>query len=179
MEGLTEFGRLRSARLTQQMPRPLMEERIARFLDAGNVCVMATSLNDQPLATPIEYYQKDFIFIITGAATTKVRNLRANPRICIGIYGLFRQRWSDDWDRCQGVQAWGRAEVFTEGDNPQAYAQAMGIYQWRVYRQAFGKPATQPPETTVIKATVDVIAYRDLGVMREGFAPVQIWKRFS
>ena len=52
----------------------------------------------------------------------------------------------------------------------------MSIYQGQHYRKAMGMSLDKPPSTTIIKITAEKVEYRDLGLMRRGFAPKQVWE---
>ncbi len=103
MTELTEFGQLRGARITAQLPRPDMERRIAAFLRHGNVCVLATCLNDVPRATPIEYYSDGLTIFVAASRATKIKNLEGNPRVGVAIYSTPYTDWTD-WYRVIGLQ---------------------------------------------------------------------------
>jgi nitroimidazol reductase NimA-like FMN-containing flavoprotein (pyridoxamine 5'-phosphate oxidase superfamily) len=160
MDNLTEFGRLRTSNITTQLPRDEMEGTIGRFLKSCNICVLATSGNDVPRATPIEYYAKGTTIYIAGAPTTKVDNIKANPRVSVGIYNMARVDWKD-WADVKGAQITGTAELIRE-DNPEPYAEAMSIYQWQHYRKAMGMNLDKPPSTTIIKITAEKVEYEGL-----------------
>ena len=174
MVELTEFGRLRTSGNKKQLPRPEMEKLIQTCLDAGNVCVLATALDDVPRATPIEYYSKDLIVYIAASPQTKIHNLEGNPRCSVGIYNTPFTDWTN-WFEVRGIQITGRAELIRSEEQPAAYAAALEIYDWRLYREAMGI-ADAPHKTIFIKVIPVMIQLRDLGLMRRGYAPNQIWE---
>lgn len=173
MTELTEFGRLRTSKITRQLPRGEMEQRIADFLKSCNVCVLATCLDDIPRATPIEYYADGLTLYVAASAQTKITNLEGNPRISVGIYNTPYTDWTD-WDHVKGVQITGQAELIRNED-PEGYAAALEIYDWRLYRRAMGTDQA-PHQTTFIKIIPAKIEYRDLGLMREDYAAKQVWE---
>jgi nitroimidazol reductase NimA-like FMN-containing flavoprotein (pyridoxamine 5'-phosphate oxidase superfamily) len=171
----TEFGRLRGAGITRQLPRAALEDRIAAFLRAGNVCVIATCLNDVPQATPIEYYADGLTVYVAASRGTKLTNLEGNPRIGVAIYNKPCTDWTD-WYEVKGVQIAGTAELLRANEKPGPYAAALQVYDWRMYRRALGKSGGEPPDTTMVKVVPQTIMYRDLGLLREGYAVVQVWR---
>lgn len=173
--GLTEFGRLRGAGLSRQLPRADLEERLAYRLRATNVCVLATCAGDEPRATPIEYYADGLNLYVAASRGTKVPNLEVNPRVSVAICNTCYTDWTD-WHTVVGIQITARPELLRYATHPEAYVAALAIYDWRKYRRALGKPDVEPRNTTLIKLTPMRIEYRDLGLLREGFAAVQIWK---
>jgi len=172
---MTEFGRLRSAGIKRQLPRPELEKRIAAFLREGNVCVLATCLNDRPRATPIEYYSDGLTIYIAASRGTKVPNLEGNPRASIAIYNTPYTDWTD-WYRVRGVQITAIPRLLRFADEPEAYVAALKIYDWRKYRRALGKADEEPRNTTVLALTPVRIEFRDLGLLRENYAVLQTWK---
>jgi len=173
MTELTEFGRLRTSGIKTQLPRNEMERRIATALKSCNVCVLATSLNDLPRATPIEYYSDGLVLYILASRQTKITNLEGNPRISVGIYNKAFTDWSD-WHEIIGLQITGRPELLRYADSPEAYLSALKHYDWHKYRNAMGSPE-EPRNSTILKVTPTKIEYRDLGLLRLGYAASQVW----
>lgn len=173
-DGPTEFGRLRGAGTRRQLGRLEMEKRISAFLREGNVCVMATCLNDRPRATPIEYYSDGLTIYIAASRGTKLPNLEANPRVSVGIYSTPYTDWTD-WYQVRGLQITARPELLRFNEQPEAYVAALQIYDWRKYRRALGKADEEPRKTTVVKLTPERIEFRDLGLLRDGCAVLQTW----
>ena len=172
---LTEFGRLRISGLTAQLPPAEMEKRIAAFLLRGNICVLATCLNDVPRATPIEYYSDNLTIYVAASHGTKVPNIEANPRVSIAIYNTPYTDWTD-WHHVTGVQINGEPELLRYDDHPDEYVAALQIYEWRKYRKALGVAEEEPRKTTIIKSKPVKIEFRDLALMREGYSVLQTWK---
>jgi len=171
---LTEFGRLRSAGLTAQLPRQDLERRIAAFLRQGNVCVLATCLNDVPRATPIEYYSNGLTLYVAASRGTKIPNLEGNPRISVAIYSRPYTDWTD-WYEITGVQLTGEPELLRYDDRPDDYVAALQIYDWRKYRRAMGKGDAEPRKTTIIKINPLRIEFRDLALLRDEYSVLQTW----
>jgi len=171
---LTEFGRLRGAGLTEQLPRPAMEQRIATFLRQGNVCVLATCRNDVPRATPIEYYSDGLTIYVAASRATKVPNIEANPRVSVAIYSRPYTDWTD-WYDITGVQLTGAPDLLRYDDRPDEYVAALQIYDWRKYRRAMGKEEVEPRNTTIIRISPLRIEFRDLALLRDGYSVLQNW----
>lgn len=171
----TEFGRLRSAGIRRQLSRAGMEARIGALLRTTNVCVLATCLNDEPRATPIEYYADGLTLYIAASRGTKLPNLEANPRVSVAISSTPYTDWTD-WHEVRGLQVTATPELLRFAEQPDAYLAALEIYDWRKYRRALGKADEAPRNTTIIKLTPRRIEYRDLGLLREGYAVLQTWK---
>ncbi len=72
----------------------------------------------------------------------RLRNIRANPRVCV-----LADHYEDDWDRLWWVRGDGHATIL---DDPAAMAPALGLLagRYRQYRE-------QPPGGPVISIRVD------------------------
>ena len=173
--GLTEFGRLRGAGITRQLPRVEMERRISTFLGQGNVCVLATCRDNEPRATPIEYYSKALTIFIAASRGTKLPNIENNPRVSVAIYNTPYTDWTD-WHQVRGLQIMATPELLRFDDQPDAYTAALQIYDWRKYRRAMGLVDEEPRKTTIVKLTPTRIEFRDLALLREGYGVLQTWK---
>ena len=167
------FAELRNVKL-KKMDRQEVERRIASFLRSCNICVLATCKDDVPRATPIEYYSEGLTVYVVADPGTKIVNLKANPRISVGIYNTPYTNWFD-WKIVRGIQITGKP-VLINDDNPD-YFEAMKIYNWRLYSTVAGRQLDKPPTgRTIIKVEPLKIEYRDLGLLAEGFLRVQTWE---
>lgn len=62
------------------------KQKIKEFIEGRDVCVIATCSENKPRASTVNYVAKDFtLYIITSSKSTKVKNIKANPNICIAI----------------------------------------------------------------------------------------------
>jgi nitroimidazol reductase NimA-like FMN-containing flavoprotein (pyridoxamine 5'-phosphate oxidase superfamily) len=175
MSGLTEFGRLRTAGLMAQLPRAEMERQIAGFLRQGNVCVLATCRDDVPRATPIEYYSDGLTIYVAASRGTKVPNLENNPRVGVAICSRPYTDWTD-WYDVSAVQITGEPELLRFDERPDDYREALRVYDWRKYRRALGMADEEPRNTTFVKINPRRIEFRDLALLRMGFAVLQVWE---
>jgi hypothetical protein len=109
----------------RQLGRPRLEERILNLLSSQNMCVLATTGPDGPLATPVRYYHLDFTLLVTAAAgSPKMRNLAADPRISAGIFAPLVGQASS-----RGAQIFGMARVLTADDAD--FGQYWPAYRWQ------------------------------------------------
>jgi len=151
-----------------------VEKRISDFLASVNVCVLCTSKNDVPRATPIEYYSEGTTIYIFPDQGTKIVNIEVNPRVSIGIYNTPYTNWTD-WYRVIGIQITGEANLLV-AENPE-YTHALEVYQWQLYHKARGMDLSKPPKRRyILKITAIKIEYRELALMREGYCATQVWE---
>jgi len=167
-----DFAKLRSQNITKQLPRERLEARISSFLKSQNVCVLATSKGDIPRATPIEYHSEGTTLYIIVGPGIKIDNIKANPRVSIGIYNTPYADWTD-WDKVIGVQIMGRVILLTD-DNPE-YFEALKVYEWQPYFKARGWDTDTPPKGMIIvKVEAEKIEYLEFALMADGYSRMQI-----
>jgi nitroimidazol reductase NimA-like FMN-containing flavoprotein (pyridoxamine 5'-phosphate oxidase superfamily) len=155
----------------KRLDRERLEERILNLLSAQNMCVLATTGPDGPLASPVRYYPLGFAVMFTAApGSPKMRNIAADPRVSVGIFaplvGLASSR---------GAQLFGTARVLDPGSPERAHYWA--AFRWENQHVERGRPVTEPPEETLVVIEADRIVYTEHWLRREGFAPRQFWRR--
>lgn len=152
-------------RVTKQMPRDELEQHISEFLVSHNMCVLATSKDDVPRATPIEYHSKGTILYMVGDPSTKIRNIRANPQVSIGIHDPF----DGNWLSVKGIQITGHATLITR-ENPE-YSEALNIYNLqRMENEVEGR------RLTIIKVQSKKIELTEIALRKRGYAARQVWE---
>jgi len=88
----------------KQMPEDEIKEEVRAFLKERKVLVLCTCKDDVPRATPMDFYidkkagPDDFAIYVGPAPGRKVKNLRENPNVSIGIYTPM------DTGKVQGMQ---------------------------------------------------------------------------
>ncbi|WP_326554224.1 pyridoxamine 5'-phosphate oxidase family protein [Micromonospora sp. NBC_01813] len=156
---------------TRRLPQNRLEERILNLLSGQNMCVLATTGRDGPLATPVRYYHLDFAVMFTAAPQSpKLRNIAADPRVSVGIFaplvGLASSR---------GAQLFGKARVLTPDHVERSHYWA--AFRWENEHAEQGRPLDDPPPDTLVVIEPDRIVYTEHWLRREGFAARQVWKR--
>jgi nitroimidazol reductase NimA-like FMN-containing flavoprotein (pyridoxamine 5'-phosphate oxidase superfamily) len=156
---------------TGRLDREWLEERILALLSSQNMCVLATTGPDGPLATPVRYYPLGFAVVFSAAPRSpKMRNIAADPRVSVGIFaplvGLASSR---------GAQLFGTAAVLPP-DHPE-HAGYWEAFRWENEHAERGRPLSEPPRETLVVVEADRIVYTEHWLRREGFAPRQFWQR--
>lgn len=155
----------------KRLERHVLEERILNLLSSQNMCVLATSGPDGPLATPVRYFHLGFALMFTAsAASPKMRNLAADPRTSIGVFaplvGLASSR---------GAQIFGRARVLAPEDAEHAFY--WPAFRWQSEHVERSRDVTVPPIDPLVVVEADRIVYTEHWLRRDGFAPRQFWRR--
>ncbi|MEU5963954.1 pyridoxamine 5'-phosphate oxidase family protein [Micromonospora parva] len=156
---------------TKRLDRERLEERILNLLSSQNMCVLATTGPDGPLATPVRYYPLGFTVLFTAAPRSpKMRNIAADPRVSVGIFaplvGLASSR---------GVQLFGAARALEPGRPERAHY--WEAFRWENEHAERGRSLSEPPEDTLVVVEAERIVYTEHWLRREGFAPRQFWRR--
>ena len=173
----TELGRLVAKRYTAKLPDDKLKERICNFLKGQTMCTLATSLGDTPRATLLEYYSEGTTLYIGADPGTKIKNIRANARVCIAVYNNVHPDWSgDDWKSIKAARITGEATVL-EPDDPESIRARKEIIQWQLFAKALGLDENEPPKGSwVIKVEAKEIDYYEFALMLEGYIARQVWQ---
>ncbi len=69
-----------------------MKQRIKKFIDTKDICVIATCFENKPRASTVNYVADGFtLYTITPSKSTKVKNIQSNSNISIAIDDQGRQ----------------------------------------------------------------------------------------
>lgn len=152
----------------RRLERPDLEEQIRNLLSTQNMCVLATTGPDGPLATPVRYFALDFALMFTASLRSpKMRNIEADPRVSIGVFaplvGLASSR---------GVQVFGEAVVIPDGDS--RFDRYWEAFRWESEQVEQGlSPSDSPGSVVVVEARRMV--YTEHWLRKSGFAARQFW----
>ena len=173
----TQLGELvaRRSTLKANMPASKLMERICKFLKEQAMCTLATSLGDTPRATLLEYFSEGTTLYINGDPGMKLKNIQANPKVCIAIYNMVHPDWlSDDWKRIKGARVTGEAKVL-DLEDPESIRARKEIIRWQPFAEALGRDEP-PPGSQVIRVAAREIEYYEFALMLEGYIGRQLWQ---
>ncbi|MGC4943328.1 pyridoxamine 5'-phosphate oxidase family protein [Kribbella sp. DT2] len=155
---------------TRRLEYDVLSERILNLLSSQNMCVLATSNEDGPLATPVRYYHLDFTLLFTAAAgSPKMRNLAADPRVSVGIFAPLVGQASS-----RGAQVFGRAEVLMPEDGE--FARYWEAYRWQSDHVERGRSLEDPPVGPLVAIAAEKVVYTEHWLRKTGYAPRQVWR---
>ena len=145
----TVRGKSKSAQASLNMKRNTksrerLEKEIVRFLnessskrgqqtnpeelpDNGLGCVLATSRNNVPRATPVDFFNDGLTIWIIGDPGKKILNIRSNNRVSVGIYHPMDRSKPN-----RSLQIQGKARLVTYKDNKKVFLPAVkkfGIFR--------------------------------------------------
>ena len=119
-----------------------LEKEIIQFLDEGSTkmgdvnakcalkhgiaCVLATSRNNIPRATPVDFFNEGLSIGIGAEPGGKLLNLKENPNVSIGIY-----RPVDHSVVNKSIQYFGKASLINMDNNSELYVSKMK--KWGMY----------------------------------------------
>ena len=155
----------------RKLPRERLEERILNLLSSQNMCVIATSGDDGPLATPVRYYHLDFALMFTTAGgSPKLRNIEKDPRVSVGVFAPMVGQASS-----RGAQIFGLADVLLPDD--QQYEHFWPAYRWQSDHIERSRSLDEPPAGPLVVVEANRIVYTEHWLRRDGYAPRQFWRR--
>jgi general stress protein 26 len=154
---------------TKRLDRERLEERILNLLSSQNMCVLATTGPDGPLATPVRYFHLDFTIVFTAlGASPKMRNLRADPRVSVGVFAPLVGQASS-----RGAQLFGTARILEPGDHD--FERYWPAVRWQSDHVERSRALDDPPLGPLGVVAADRIVYTEHWLRRAGYAPRQFW----
>jgi nitroimidazol reductase NimA-like FMN-containing flavoprotein (pyridoxamine 5'-phosphate oxidase superfamily) len=177
---MTEYGDLMMKKLTAKLPEDELKERIATMFKEQTMCTIATAGSDgQPRATPLECFAEGmtvYIFSAPGTPSTKIKNIKVNPKVSVAICNQLKPSWKgDDWKNHKTIKITGSATIL-EPDEPESIHARKEVIHWQEFIEVLGWDATELPEGWVIKVEPTKIEYQENGLMAEGYASAQVWE---
>jgi len=159
---------LAQAKVTKQMSKDELERRISVFIKNHNMCVLCTARDNIPRATPIEYWADGTTVYIFADPGSKRENIKANPKVSVGIHDTFVGSLS-----VKGMQITGEATLLTD-DNPE-YNKALIMHRQEQVGEDIGdfKPRQGG---TVIKIEAKKIEYIDVALKLDGYDLRNVWE---
>ncbi|MFH0941526.1 MAG: pyridoxamine 5'-phosphate oxidase family protein [Chloroflexota bacterium] len=148
------------------MPAEQLEKHLTQFINAHNVCVLATARDNIPRATPLEYEAEGTTLYIMAGPGQKLENLKANPLVGAAIHDPLK-----GWQTVKGIQITGRASLIT--DQSSEYQGA-----WKVFNRANADKDgwdVPPPGRTLLKIEADKIELMETSLKKKGFKIRQTW----
>ena len=140
------------------------------LLSSQNMCVLATTGDSGPTATPVRYFHLGMELMFTAAPSSpKMRNLAADPRISVGIFAPLVGQASS-----RGAQLFGTARTI-ERDAPEAesYWEA---FRWQSDHVERSRSLDVPPQDPLTVVTPHRIVYTEHWLRRDGYSPRQFWR---
>lgn len=156
---------------TGRLPRERLEERILNLLSSQNMCVLATTGEEGPLATPVRYYHLDFAVLFTAdPRSPKMANLAADPRVSVGVFAPLVGQASS-----RGAQLFGQARVVSAGERD--FDHYWAAFRWQSDHVERSRSLAEPPAGPLVVIEAERIVYTEHWLRRDGYAPRQFWRR--
>jgi general stress protein 26 len=170
-----EFGRALDRKITTRMPREQLEAHLAARLKEVRMCSLATSRDEVPRATPLEFFSDGLVIYIGPDPGTKTKNLAANPRVSISFCNTLWADFEHAWDKVWAMQVSGQGRLYEQGTPEQARARE--IIDFAAYFRALNKPyAVIPPDTRILKVEPEKIEINDFSLIDRGYCHRQVWR---
>jgi len=100
-----------------------LEKMICDYLDENNVLHLATSLNDVPRSTPLEYRHIGTTIYHFSERGGKFLNLAKNPNVALSLSSPYDPH--KDFFGARGLQYWGTAQFFHPQKEPKQFAEIL------------------------------------------------------
>ena len=102
-------------------------------------CVLATSKENIPRATPVMYHHEGSTILIStdSRGAGKIENIKSNPKVSLAIFDPVESNYG--WDDTRGLQLWGEAEIITYKENESEFNHAWNIMDSEGALKAFGR----------------------------------------
>jgi nitroimidazol reductase NimA-like FMN-containing flavoprotein (pyridoxamine 5'-phosphate oxidase superfamily) len=156
----------RSRRTVKRLSAKALEKRIIRFLKKTNMCVLATCSDGVPRATPIEYRSKGLTIYFVGEPGIKLKNIKDNPNVSIGIFLPYT-----GWDSAKGAQITGKAKMISR-DSLDEFKEGLEAYRWRKIAKEMGMTAF-PSDIELVRVDPEKIEFVDASLKKMGYRPRQ------
>jgi len=102
--------------LDQKSTKPGKSKKPGCPLKHGMACVLATVKDNEPRATPVDFFSEGLTIWIAGEPGLKIRNIRLNPRVAVGIYHPM-----DHSKLNRSLQVKGKASMINIRDHKRAF----------------------------------------------------------
>jgi len=113
------------------------EKDLLAFLKNNHVLHLSTSRNDTPRSTPLEYHvTESFTFFCISGGGGKFANLKSNKNVSFSIAEPYDS--INDFFGTKGLQAWGRATVYSRKEHPSQFSRYMDILNIAAYLEKLG-----------------------------------------
>jgi uncharacterized pyridoxamine 5'-phosphate oxidase family protein len=152
------------------MPAKLLKEHIIEFLRQQNMCVLATCSDEVPRATPIEYRSKATTIYFVGEPGIKLKNIKNNPNVSIGIFYPYI-----GWDSAKGAQITGKAKIISR-ENLTEFKEGLEAYQWEKTAKELGLKTFPETGIELVKVEPEKIELVDMSLKKIGYTPRQTLK---
>jgi len=163
------------------MAKDKLKERIVKIIGGKKqkkTFILATSLNNKPLATTLDYSlnpDKMVLYSFSEKGTTKLNHIKNNPYVSLGWHKEFT-----DFASTLCMQFMGTAELF-EGTTKE-FDEGLSIYYFEYGAEAQKIPVEQMKQMMkkgmiMTRITVDQITITDSTLKNEGFRTRQRWTR--
>jgi len=138
----------------RKLSREELGKEILQFISRHKICTLATCTENMPRATPVHYLNKDMTLFVYAEGGAKLKNLKKNPNISLGIHGPYRGFMS-----VKGLQIWGKAEIIYQKERVR-FAELKKMYEKEWKRDITSMDTGGIPSIMkVIKITVEKARY--------------------
>ena len=153
-------------KLKENLTPESVEKAIIEFISENNVLHLATSRDNIPRCTPLEYKHKGINLYVFSEGGAKIAFIRQNPHVAVSIASSYNPK--EYFFGARGLQIWGKAKIFArfkEREEFKATVNDLGLDESRF-----------PPDINfkIIVIEPEKIKYRDT---RNGYRGITWFKK--
>lgn len=163
------------------MPKDQLKKHIVKIIGGKKqkkTFILATSLNNKPLATTLDYSldpEKMVLYSFSEKGTTKLNQIKNNPYVSLGWHKEFT-----DFSSTLCMQFMGKAELF-DGTTKE-FDEGLSVYYFEYGAEAQKIPVEQLKQMMkkgmiMTRITIDQITITDSTLKNAGFRTRQRWMR--
>ena len=152
------------------MPGDQLDQHLIEFMKSHNVCVLATTKDNIPRATSLEYEAEGTTLYIMVDRGRKIENMRANSQISVAIHDPLH-----GWLTVKGIQITAQTKLLTDSD-------AEYSDTWKIFnRSNAGKEGwdTPPKDRTFLIIKPQKIELIETALREKGYKMQQVWEAQS
>ena len=154
--------------MERELSRKELEKYILDFLESQTICTLATSKNDLPRATTVEFHHQGMNLFIVGQTGVKIENIRANPNVSVAFCMT-----PESWLNVKGMQMTGKAKIL--GPTESEYEKALRVYKWQILADELGLDVKEYPKyLRIIKIQTEKVEVLDVSFVARGFSARQV-----
>ena len=96
--------------LKKNLTPELVEKAITEYILENNVLHLASSRNNIPRCTPLEYKHKGLKLCVFSEGGAKIAFIRENPNVAVSIASPYEPK--KNFFGARGLQIWGKAKIY-------------------------------------------------------------------
>ena len=111
-------------KLKENLTPESVEKAIIEYISENNILHLATSRNNIPRCTPLEYKHKGLNLYVFSEGGAKIAFIRENPDVAVSIASPYEPR--KNFFGARGLQIWGQAKIYARFKEKEMFKATVG-----------------------------------------------------